>query len=194
MAMGETFDPVPILADLALKCRTAAIVYQKPGEAAPTERIVEPYRLEASRHALMVLCWQVSPNPADGDPWRNFRTDRILSVLDGGSTFEPRAVVTIGTGEVHSFVPPAAEAAARDIAEYSALLEKLLLSATGTDDDMENAENIASAIDEGALKVIHARLFAQLLEEIVLDGRVTRMEEKHIARARKMLKRFGWAP
>jgi predicted DNA-binding transcriptional regulator YafY len=96
-------DPLDVLVALADQRRTALLVYQKPGELDSTERLVEPYRLEATENAEMVLCWQLLPKVEDRLPWRHFRIDRIVSVIDGGSQFEPRTPITLRKGEAAEF-------------------------------------------------------------------------------------------
>ncbi len=194
-AAGETCDPVAVMVDLAGRRRVARITYKKPAEPAPTERLVEPYRLEASATATMIRCWQVAPSVEGGKAWRCFRTDRIVSAADGGSEFRPRMKITLDAGEV--FDNPAtakAKAAAVPKDAYLAFLEQALLDGRFDRQEMARAREMAEGLDEGDLRVVHGTVFAAVLVEVLMDGTVTEAEERYLSSVRRALKGLGWAP
>jgi predicted DNA-binding transcriptional regulator YafY len=220
-------DPISILVDLAARRRTARIVYKKPAETDPTERLVEPYSLQARGSALLVQCWQVQPAPEGVFGWRWFRVDRILAASDGGSEFQPRAKITLDTGEVHArrdieiliragdaSDAVAAETARRNIGgpiseypataqarktrrpteEYQRFLEKALLDGRFDQRVMDEAEAIGFEIEDEYLRAVHGRVFVSVLQEVLMDGKVTEKEAKYLASVRRVLKKLGWAP
>jgi len=229
-ATNPSPDPISILVDLAARRRTARIVYKKPAETDPTERLVEPYSLQARGSALLVQCWQVQPAPEGVFGWRWFRTDRILAAADGGSEFQPRAKITLDTGEVHvrrdinivisagavsdaeiaeaqslasqyertlsSVRQPTAQArkARRPTEEYQRFLEKALLDGRFDQQTMDEAEAMGLEIEDEYLRAVHGRIFASVLQEVLLDGKVTEKEAKYLASVRRALKKLGWAP
>jgi len=72
------------LSALAGAGRTARITYAGRGDGVASERLVEPWRLFASRGAWYLQAWS-----RDVDGERTYRLDRISAVRDGGGTFEP---------------------------------------------------------------------------------------------------------
>jgi len=81
---------------LALARRVARVTYKRPGEPAPHDYVVEPYRLQRTAGGPAVHAWQLTPPPAaGGDGWRDFRLDRVTLVADGGRAFQPRMPVTL---------------------------------------------------------------------------------------------------
>ncbi|MDO8915510.1 MAG: WYL domain-containing protein [Coriobacteriia bacterium] len=72
------------LSALACAGHTARITYASRGDDVATERVVEPWRLFASRGAWYLQAW--SPE-AEAD--RTYRLDRITAVEPAGGTFTP---------------------------------------------------------------------------------------------------------
>src|SRR5436190_23967799 len=94
VSIRETLQQIATLAEAG---RIVRIGYRRPGDFAPQEFLVEPYRLQRTHSgAAAVLAWQVAPE-VEGRPdaWRDFRVDRITSVSDSGHSFSPRASVTL---------------------------------------------------------------------------------------------------
>src|SRR5436190_11054405 len=65
------------LSKLAQARRVARVTYKRPGEPAPHDYVVEPYRLQRTTGGPAVHAWQLSPSP---DGWRDFRLDRVTLV------------------------------------------------------------------------------------------------------------------
>src|SRR5436190_15771464 len=85
------------LSKLAQARRVARVTYKRPGEPAPHDYVVEPYRLQRTTGGPAVHAWQLSPSPPPDRPdgWRDFRLDRVTLVADGGRAFQPRMPVTL---------------------------------------------------------------------------------------------------
>jgi len=188
-------DALESLADLASRQRTARIVYRKPGERAPTTRLVEPYRLEASSAEEMVLCWQLHPKVEDRMPWRHFRLDRIESVADGGSNFTPRAPVTLHLGDVVDFQyghHPVVGLGPRQ--EYLDCIESALSDAIFDQDEFEQARSLALCLSDPERRGVHCQVFVNILQEMLADGEIGDREAAYLRSVRKVLELLGWAP
>ena len=98
-------DALAEIVRLAGAGRVVRLGYRRPGDGSPAQYLVEPHRLHRSQAGPVLHAWQLDP-PPEGRPdgWRDFRLDRITGVSDGGTTFMPRAPVTIA-GDA---APPAA--------------------------------------------------------------------------------------
>lgn len=210
---------------LARDRRVVRLGYKRAGETAPTEYLVEPYRLHDAATGPAVQCWQLSPAPEGRSPWRDFRLDRITSVADGGGTFEARAAVTLGTelapfGErrITAGDPPTAAVVTsaegaiasapasftrwghRQIGslgpagEYFHQLEAAMLDGQVTADEMAVAAELSNRVPPDQRKAVHARVYANVLHEVLEDGRIAHREELYLARVRELLVRLGWAP
>src|SRR5215217_6344816 len=83
------------LAALAAAGRLVRLGYRRPGEAAATAFLVEPYRLHLPATGPVLHAWQLDPPPEGRGAWRDFRLDRVMSVDDTGLAFTPRVPVTL---------------------------------------------------------------------------------------------------
>jgi len=194
--MNTATDLLGELVRLAERCRVARVRYQKPGEVDGTERMVEAYQLVHSADNLIVHCYQLSP-PTAGNAWRCFRVDRFASVEDGGMDFAPRRPVRLSTGEVREFC----DVFNRDIqvpetglAAYQPLIEKLAMARTLGPSDIRAAREIGRTIGDDQLRAAHARAFAAVLSEMLIDGEVSEREMQYLAEVRTVLADLGWAP
>lgn len=83
-APGGLSHTYAALSALAGSGHTARITYVSRGDAVPTERVVEPWRLLFSRGAWYLQAW----TPEAGAE-RTYRLDRITTVEAAGGTFSP---------------------------------------------------------------------------------------------------------
>jgi predicted DNA-binding transcriptional regulator YafY len=86
VAPGGLAHVYAALSELAGTARTARITYTSRGDAAATERVVEPWRLFASRGTWYLQAWSPEAGAA-----RTYRLDRITAVEPAGGTFSPPA-------------------------------------------------------------------------------------------------------
>jgi hypothetical protein len=188
-------DRIQFIVDCAAQRRLIRLVYQKVEDTSGIERLVEPYRFQESHGNLMLQCWQRDPESTDYTCWRNFRLDRILELGDGGATFEPRCDVTICRGEVHAFemgVEPIQTSG--PTVDYGSFVERAMLDGRLTAAEAGEAEQLKGQLGIGDVRAAHARAFLNVLQEVLKDGVVTDVEEEYLGRARRFLKRLGWAP
>jgi len=191
-------DNVKSLAQLASQCTTAKIIYKKVGEDWHSDRLVEPYSLSHSGDNLIVLTWQLDPE-LDGAAWRNFRVDRITRVSSGGKLFTPRTPVTLHLGEVSQFIfdrdpEPAAPSKASPAELYFKFVEAALLDAKLTESELQEAKKLSSRLNPQRLKAIHAQIYANLINELCMDGLLSPPEEEMLRNMRLFLGELGWSP
>ena len=218
-------DALNEITRLARDRRVVRLGYKRAGERAPTEFLVEPYRLHDAATGPAVQCWQLSPAPEGRTPWRDFRVDRVTSVADAGRTFEARAAVQLGTelarfGERRITAKDAGEDAPitstqrtatpapsnfnrwghRQIGslgpagEYFHQLEAAMLDGQVNPDEMAVAAELSQRVPPDQRKAVHARVYANVLHEVLEDGRIAHREELYLAQVRELLMRLGWAP
>ena len=209
MSTRETLEQIAALADAR---RLARISYRRPGDFAPQEFLVEPYRLQRTASgAAAVHAWQVSPE-LEGRPeaWRDFRLDRITAVEDGGHVFAPRIPVTLaqelpaagagGTGGAPAVAAGFHWWGARPVAsmgpaeDYFRHLETSMLDAKVTRDEMTLARSLGDRVEAHERKAAHARVYANVLHEVLQDGRISHREELYLKNVREFLEQLGWAP
>ena len=201
----RTQDKLEQIAALAEAHKMARLTYRRPGEAADADYVVEPYRLQRTASGLAVHCWQVSPPPEGRDGWRDFRLDRVAVVADAGRTFTPRA-------PVHFARPAAAHAgghapheafhgwgdqkieAMSAADDYFRYVEDAMLDAKVTPEEMELARSLGDRVEPHERKAVHARVFANVLNEVVQDSRISHREELYLRSVRDFLEQLGWAP
>jgi hypothetical protein len=211
-------DKLEQIAALAGRRRLARLSYRRPGEGAAAHYVVEPYRIQRTGGGPSVHAWQVSPQP-DGraDGWRDFRLDRITEVADGGATFVPRMPVELGgAGGVGGAGGAGAgggtgDAAAghgsyfhgwgeRQIAamgpaeDYFRQVETSMLDAKVTPEEMELARSLGDRVGPHERKAVHARVYANVLHEVLQDGKIMHREELYLKQVREFLEQLGWAP
>ena len=214
----STRDTLEKIGRLAADNRVARIGYRRPGEPAGHEFLVEPYRLQRTASGgAAVHAWQLSP-PPEGRPdgWRDFRLDRITSVSDAGQAFRPRLPVTLGqelaATDAGGQLPGAGEPAAQGPAEgfhwwgdrpiaamgpaedYFRHLEAAMLDAKVTPDEMALARSLGERVEIHERKAAHARVYANVLHEVLQDGRISHREELYLQTVREFLGQLGWAP
>ena len=198
-------DVLPEIVRLAEAGRLVHLKYRRPGEAAPADYFVEPYRLFYGHGGLTLQAWQLE-SAAEGRAagWREFRMDRIVSAADAGRSFEPRAAVTVARDAPAS--GPAAGgagfkgwgdqpiAAMGDADDYFRQLETAMLDGRITDGEIMLAESLRDRVEPHQRKAAHARVYANVLHEVIQDGRITHREELYLQNVRAFLERLGWAP
>src|SRR5215218_5388086 len=178
-------DKLKQLSALAESRRVARLTYKRPGEFAPHDYLVEPYRLQRTPGGVAVHAWQLSPPPQDRpDGWRDFRLDRVTLVADGGQTFRPRMPVTIaqeaaapagaagatppnpagGPAPITGRAPEAFhDWGARPVAamgpaeDYFRHLEDAMLDAKVTPEEMTLARSLGDRVEPHERKAVHAR-------------------------------------
>jgi hypothetical protein len=210
------------LSKLAQARRVARVTYKRPGEPAPHDYLVEPYRLQRTTGGPAVHAWQLSPAPQAGnDGWRDFRLDRVTLVADGGRAFQPRMPVTLpqevgGAGgsagasrpDPIGGAPPITGRAAetfdawgeRPVAkmgpaeDYFRHLEGAMLDAKVTPDEMTLARSLGDRVEPHERKAVHARVYANVLHEVVQDSRISHREEIYLRTVREFLEKLGLAP
>lgn len=189
----------------------AVIVYRKPGESWRTERLVEPYQLTYSGPNLIVLTWQFDPE-LDHPGWRNFRVDRIQTAANSGKRFRPRIPVTLHTGEVtqfemrdnkeleqqmlasgqlqvHELTPPPSLQQ-----QYAQALENALYDGIVSETESKRLMKLQKKLDAQQMKSTHAQVYANTINEITIDGRVSDEEESLLENMRVFLTGLGWCP
>ena len=187
------------LQELASQQLTARISYRKPAEDWCTQREVEPYSLTYSGQNLIVLTWQLDP-VLDGEAWRNFRIDRIVSVANGGHEFTPRTSVTLHLGEMTPFVFDetrsrlAAESKPSAPETYFRCIERAMLDGVMTNTEISEARELGRLLRKPELKAIHAQVLANLLNEVAMDGKLTAREEEQLRNMRFFLQELGRCP
>jgi len=197
------------LMNLVEKGRLARVGYRRPGEAAATEFVVEPRRLHRTAAGLALQARQVSPAPeTGGDGLRDFRVDRIASVAEAGQTFaaDRGGAPTIAAEQLAA--APAAEGkldvfhawAERPIAsmgpaeDYFRQLESAMLDGKVTPEEFALAESLRDRVESHERKAAHARVYANVLHEVLQDSRISHREELYLQNVRAFLDRLGWAP
>jgi len=210
-------EKIEHIAKLAEARRVVRLGYNPPGEDGPRERLVEPYRLQRTAGGPAVHSWERSSSDGRPDGWRDFRLDRITSVADAGQSFQPRMPVTLvqevsagaadATAAALKKAPghqPPAEAfhswgdrpiAAMGPAEdYFRYLEDAMLDAKVTPGEMGLARSLGDRVEPHERKAVHARVYANILHEVLQDSRISHREELYLQTVRKFLEQLGWAP
>jgi hypothetical protein len=198
-------DVVAEIVRLAEAGRVARVTYRRPGEGAPTDYLVEPYRFDRGHNGPVLRAWQLDPPPQGrADGWRDFRLDRITAATDGGRAFQPRAQVTVGR-DVPSPGPATGGpdfkgfgerpiAGMGDAEGYFRQIETAMLDGKITDEEMTLARSLGDRVEVHERKAAHARVFASVLHEVLQDGRISHREELYLQNVRAFLDRLGWAP
>jgi len=208
----ELLERIVALADAG---RVVRLGYRRPGQANASEYLVEPYRLHRPAAGLVLHAWQIAPPPDGGHGgWRDFRLDRVTSADDAGESFEPRMPVTLGhdLGAADAAAAGAAPAdgkpAPRPLARWSDQpivavgpadayfreLESAMLDGQVTPDELDLSHELADRVPADERKAVHARVFANVLHEVVQDGRISHREELYLQQVRALLEKLGWAP
>ncbi|MEL6739864.1 MAG: WYL domain-containing protein [Planctomycetota bacterium] len=196
----QEFGHLQRLQKLAAERLTAIIVYRKPGENWRTERRIEPYSLTYNAAGnLIVLTWQQDPF-VPSPSWRHFRIDRMTSVQNGKTTFEPRTSLTLHKGDLKRFVfgataeeaPKPTPASPEEL--YTRALDSALLDAQLDDNEFVQLRQLQNNLDPEQIKAIHARLYSLTLDEIIMDARINDEEEAQIVRTGAFLSELGWKP
>lgn len=205
--------------ELARAGRVIRLSYRRPGDAGPNEFLVEPYRLHrATSGGAALHGWQLSPAPEGREgAWRDFRLDRITSVADGGRTFTPREPVTLhheaaalagqpagpSSEASESGAAPAgvfhgwgeqAIAAMGPAEDYFRHVEAAMLDGKVTPEEMELARSLGERVEAHERKAAHARVYANVLQEVLQDARISHREELYLQNVRQFLGELGWAP
>lgn len=177
----------------------AHITYKKPGDDWVTERYVEPYSLSNSQGNIIVRTWQVDPVLCD-EAWRCFRVDRMVLVRNSGQFFSPRTTVTIDDGIITEFrmdddgnagssvsLPSPAE-------KYFRYIEKAMLDGEMKKGELIHAKKLAMGLRPTQIKAQHALAYANLIDELTMDGDLSEDEEDLLTNMRVFLMELGWAP
>jgi hypothetical protein len=175
------------------------IKYRKPGDTWVTDRTVEPYDFEKSWESLIVLTWQVSP-VIDGDAWRHFRVDRIVSITPTGKPFKPRKPITVHSGAVGRFdidkpdYNSKAPSKPSIEQQYATELREALADGDLNVAELDRLITLNQMIDRRRLAGLHAQHYAQALMDLSLDGVLDDVEENRLTNIRIFLDQLGWTP
>lgn len=223
-ARREPHVPPPWLSDLATLASAGRVVrlhYKRPGEPAPAEYVVEPYRLHRPAAGALLHAWQVAPPPEGGRAhWRDFRVDRIVSLADADPAappFEPRTPVTLPAdvaAALGSTGTPTTSGSTNTLAlitsspgnlwsdepigvvspaaAYFRQLEAAMLDGQVTPDELTLLQDLARGLAAEQRNAVHARILAAVLNEVAEDGRVSHREEIYLAKVRELLGALGW--
>ncbi|WP_432797186.1 WYL domain-containing protein [Poriferisphaera sp. WC338] len=188
---------------ISSKGHLARIVYQKPTETAPSERIVEMYSLVHSQAgALLIRCWQVEPE----DDWRTFRLDRILNIYDTRKKFKPKYESTLADGVVSPYkrgkggggtaTATKKKAASRTglYADYCELVTLAVMDGKLSLKERWFARKLKKNLTIGQIRSAHALIYADLIAEVTMDGEIDDNEVQALRVRRKLLKKLGWSP
>jgi len=223
--MAETSsDVLSRIAALAAAGRVVRLGYRRPGEAAASAFVVEPYRLHRPATGPVLHAWQLDPPPEGRGAWRDFRLDRVASADDTGLAFTPRVPITLpqdvaAAGEARDAragaivadaargVPGAGVFAAGpspwsdqpivafgEADDYFHQLESAMLDGQVTLEEIALARDLGERVDPAERKAVHARVYANVLHEVIEDGRISHREELYLQQVRALLERLGWAP
>ena len=198
-------DVLREIVSLAEAGRVVRLSYRRPGDGSAGEYIVEPYQFRRAAGGPALHAWQLEPAPEGrSDGWRDFRLDRIAAAADGGRAFEPRAPVTVARDLPAAGPAPGGPdfkgfgdrpiAAMGDSEDYFRQIETAMLDGKVTDDEMTLAEALRNRVDADRRRAAHARVFANVLHEVIQDGRISHREELYLRNVRAFLERLGWAP
>jgi hypothetical protein len=78
--------------------------------------------------------------------------------------------------------------------EYFHQLEGAMLDGQVNADEMAVAAELSNRVPPDQRKAVHARVYANVLHEVLEDGRIAHREELYLAQVRELLVRLGWAP
>ena len=78
--------------------------------------------------------------------------------------------------------------------EYFHQLEAAMLDGQVSPDEMAVAAELSNRVPPDQRKAVHARVYANVLHEVLEDGRIAHREELYLAQVRELLVRLGWAP
>ena len=78
--------------------------------------------------------------------------------------------------------------------EYFHHLEAAMLDGQVSADEMAVASDLSARVPPDQRKAVHARVYANVLHEVLEDGRIAHREELYLAQVRELLLRLGWAP
>jgi len=196
---------LPEIVRLAEAGRVVRLGYRPPGDFPVSDYTIEPYAIHHGPAGIALRAWKLGSGAAGGTPgWRDFRLDRIVSVADGGSAFSPRVPVTIGRDAAAQgpfaggtpFKGFSEQPIARmgDAEDYFRQIETAMLDGKISEEEMTLAQSLRDRVEIHERKAAHARVFANVLHEVLQDGRITHREELYLANVRAFLDRLGWAP
>jgi hypothetical protein len=192
-----TGDILGLLRDYGSRYLCVEIAYKKTGESWTTTRIVEPYSITFTQsEALIVLTRQIEPYV--GHPgWRNFRLDRIVSVKNTSRHFKPFIPVTIldcPEPFVYNETPDAQPSEPSYSEKYFFQLEAALQDGNLTKHEFECMKILQGPLLASEVKALHAQLYANTIDDIVADGKLTQAEEDYLQNVRVFLGQLGWCP
>ncbi len=69
-----------------------------------------------------------------------------------------------------------------------------MLDGKVTPEELSLAESLRDRVEPHERKAAHARVFANVLHEVLQDSRISHREELYLQNVRAFLDRLGWAP
>jgi hypothetical protein len=78
--------------------------------------------------------------------------------------------------------------------DYFRYLEDAMLDAKVTPEEMTLARSLGDRVEPHERKAVHARVYANVLHEVVQDARISHREEIYLRTVRDFLEKLGWAP
>lgn len=188
-------DPVRQLMQNAANGYCSVIHYDKGDGKTPTERVIEPRRLEDGVNGLLVRAMQLEPKKGS----RMFVAGRIVSVLQHETPITG-AGLKFCDGEVASTKGKAAaeftEKGLR-VRQYAAAVREVVEDREITDDERSSLASLAAELNltEGMKRASHAIVFAEHLHGAVCDDyELDPNEEERIEVIAHCLDELGWRP
>ena len=77
---------------------------------------------------------------------------------------------------------------------YFQQLETVMLDGEVTPEELEVARELGGRVPAEERRAVHARIYANVLQEVLQDGRIAHREELYLRQVRQLLERLGWAP
>ena len=182
------------LMKIAARQTMAVIGYKKPFDAEASVRVIEPYDLQQHCGNLMVRAWQVDPDVSRTDAWRNFRIDRILAVSDSRQPFKPRCRQRMLDGEVSDWKMEEESFPTDPIEIYEKSVNDALRDRRVSKEELEAIKRARRGLSDPEMRAVHARVYADALNELANDDDVDSVEMKYAKDLRQFLEHLGWAP
>lgn len=186
-------DHIRTLIECAEQTRVAQILYRKPREKETPKRRVETYKFVEGVDGILVRCFQVGGDGGKAPGWRCFKADMIVHAEPDRELFVPRTRITISDGEIHPFTVTRRPRLSKQD-QYYALLEQILWDGVITTEERHKAKEFVIQLDDEAIRTAHARIFADVIREMLIDGTLSSDEQVYLASVRNFLDALGWSP
>ena len=78
--------------------------------------------------------------------------------------------------------------------DYFRHVESAMFDGKVTPDELSLAEALRDRVESHERKAVHARVYANVLHEVIQDSRISHREEQYLQNVKAFLDRLGWAP